>query len=285
MNDVDSQRLELIAVGFGLAFAFTCIFLWIRRLKWGPLEKQNVTIPPIQPWSQSWLDFMIVFWSCVMVYLALVLVIIRYVFPTGFDPALEVERGHEISWYTILYSSSIQIALIITLIGSKYSYKIRFFEPSVAGNPALLGFDVLVRFLPVLWVGAALSMWITHLLGVSSGEQEAVTMLQGIASPAKFIALALLAVVGAPVLEELFFRGILLRFLLGYVGKTAALCISATLFSFLHFNTDSFIPISILGFLLGKVYLDTGDIRSSIWMHVFFNAQSVLIIAVERWIP
>lgn len=285
MSDVDSQRLEMIAVGFGLAILVACVLLWLRWWKWGPLGGISTEPPEILPWSRSWTDFMIVFWACVMVYLALVMIIIRYIFPTGFDPLLEAERGLELSWYTVTYASSIQLALVITILGAKYSYKIRFFEPSKLGNPALLGFDELIRFMPLLWAGAAVSVWITQVLGVSSGEQEAVTMLQGVRDPLKFLALALLAVVAAPILEEIFFRGLLLRFLLGRASKTAALCISATLFAFLHFNTDSFIPIAILGFLLGKIYLETGDLRTSIWMHVLFNAQAVGVIAAERWFP
>jgi len=284
MNPISPTTIETIAGILMLVLLIVCILLWLRRWKMGPVGAIRETSTVVQPWSRSWLDFLIVFWVCIIVYVAITLVIIRFIFPSGFDPAVEAMGGHQISWYTILYSSGIQLAILVTVLGAKSSFRFRFFENGSPQSPALTAMDRLIRYMPLLWVTAALSVFLTEKLGISSGEQEAVTMLQQIDDPLKFLAMAFLAVVAAPILEELFFRGILLRFLVGTASQNVALLINAVLFAMLHFNSDSTLPIAVLGFLLGKVYLDTGDLRTSIWMHTFFNAQSVVVIAIARWI-
>ena len=283
MNDSTSPTLETIAAFVGVALLLGCVLLWLRRWKWGPIENGEKVAPEVTPWSRSWTDFMIVILASVMVFVALALTMSRFVLPPGFDPMQNLASGQEASWYTILYSSSIQFALIITIFGAKFSYKIRFFQPSAIGSSALIGFDRLLRYMPLIWVVAALSIFVTEALGIRSGEQDAVTMMQEMQNPWKFQTMVLLAVLVAPVLEEIFFRGILLRFLLGHANPTVALIISSLMFSVLHFNTDSFLPIAVLGFLLGKVYLDTGDLRASIWMHVLFNSQSVAVMFMMKF--
>ncbi len=284
MNETAQTTLDQIAAGLAFFVIGACLLLWIRKLKWGPIEHRDVLPPEVLPWSRNWLDFMIVFWACIMVYLAVILMVIRFVFPIGFDPVVEAEGGYEPSWYTIIYSSSIQLAMLVTVVGAKFSYQIRFFNQPTVGSSPLIAMDRLIRYMPVLWIAAAVALWLNRQLGISSGEQEAVTMLQRIDNPWKFLAMAFLAVGAAPILEEVFFRGILLRFLVGYANRHVALVVSSVLFAALHFNADSMIPIAILGFLLGKVYLETGDLRSAIWMHIFFNTQSVFVIAIDRWI-
>ncbi len=214
MNDSTSPTLETIATLVGVGLLLGCVLLWMRRWKWGPIENRDIAVPEVTPWSRSWTDFMLVILAAVMVFVAIALTMSRFVLPPGFDPMLDLASDREASWYTILYSSSIQFALIITIFGAKFSYKIRFLRPPTVGSSALIGFDRLLRFMPLIWVAAALSIFVTEALGIRSGEQDAVTMMQEMQNPWKFQAMVLLAVVVAPVLEEIFFRGILLRFLL-----------------------------------------------------------------------
>jgi len=85
-------------------------------------------------------------------------------------------------------------------------------------------------------------------------------------------------------LEELFFRGIVLRFLHGKISTTLSIGFSALLFSMLHFNLQAFIPIFILGLLLGISYTRTGDIRAPIVMHMLFNGHTLLLISADKWL-
>ena len=69
-----------------------------------------------------------------------------------------------------------------------------------------------------------------------------------------------LAVVIAPITEEILFRGIILRGLLGRWNEWAAIFVSAALFALMHFNPAQ-APIAFaLGTVLGWVYVRTRSI-------------------------
>lgn len=283
MKESFSSVAEVLAAIAGAILLAGCLFFWLRRWKLGPLEGGTRPLEPEHAWSTNWLDLMLVLWCGFMLHFGIALVIIRFVFPAGFDPGIEAMDGLEVSWFTILYSSSIQLAMLLSLLGARYAYKLRFFASPACKSPSLVGLDRLLRYLPLVWIASVLSVWINQKLGISSGEQEAVTMMLRIHDPWKFLMMAALAIVAAPLLEEILFRGIVLRFLIGQTSKWVALFASSMLFALLHFNLDSLLPIAVLGFLLGKVYLDTGDLRTCIWMHTFFNTQSVLVLTLSRW--
>lgn len=86
----------------------------------------------------------------------------------------------------------------------------------------------------------------------------------------------LFAVVVAPILEELFFRGLLLRTLEKRLSERKALVISSVLFGILHFNPG--IPGHILvGFVLGRLAQLTGGLWISIALHMSYNAFVIFL--------
>ena len=261
------------------------LYLWIRR--W-PNRESIRQVPDLQPWSESWLDLGIVIWFAFVVLVALSLGGRQIVLS---NPDLQLNSGpnHEVTWLAILLGMSIQLAFVITLFGAKYYYRIRYFTPTrlfpSSTRPVLAGAEMLIRYMPVLWIVAFVSSWLLKKYDFSSGQQETITMMTSMANPWKYLVCVFVAVVLAPVLEELFFRGIVFRFLQGKMSTMLALVISSALFAMLHFNLDSLLPIFVLGCLLGSVYRRTGDIRASIWMHVFFNGFSIFLISVDKWLP
>ena len=90
--------------------------------------------------------------------------------------------------------------------------------------------------------------------------------------------LVLIAVVLAPIIEELIFRGCLYRFLKSQTAILPAQIISGILFSLMHANIFSFLPLALIGVLLARVYEKTGSILVSIWFHAFFNGHTLLML-------
>lgn len=91
----------------------------------------------------------------------------------------------------------------------------------------------------------------------------------------------LLAVVLAPVAEELLFRGVLLSRLLLAVGHHRALLLQAVVFGLWHFLADVTlwplaVPLMAVGWWCGVVRLRTGSIVPAIVAHMLFNAAGVL---------
>ncbi len=79
------------------------------------------------------------------------------------------------------------------------------------------------------------------------------------------------------VLEELFFRSILLRWKLQSLSPFWAILINGFIFSFIHFQFEGFLARWMLGVMLGYAYWKTGKIGVSIAMHVLNNLMSILL--------
>lgn len=74
-----------------------------------------------------------------------------------------------------------------------------------------------------------------------------------------------------PLLEEIFFRGILLKGLLETYKPQKAIIISAIIFSILHFNSSQILGALVLGLLFGSLYYKTKSLGLTIVLHFFAN--------------
>jgi membrane protease YdiL (CAAX protease family) len=98
--------------------------------------------------------------------------------------------------------------------------------------------------------------------------------------------LVVVVCVGAPLVEELFFRGLLQTRLVGRYGPVIGIGITSMLFGAAHLIGWQG-PITLVyalgvaggGVALGTVRLITGRLGTSILTHCFFNAQALLAIA------
>jgi len=91
---------------------------------------------------------------------------------------------------------------------------------------------------------------------------------------------AIVAVVMAPLAEELYFRGFLFTGFANSWGWGWGAVVSATVFSLAHTQLTLFFPLFALGFGLAWVYRHTGSLWTSITLHAVFNAVSVLAWAL-----
>ncbi|WP_322409916.1 CPBP family intramembrane glutamic endopeptidase [Microbacterium invictum] len=150
----------------------------------------------------------------------------------------------------------------------------------------------LLRFRPtdLLW-GVGLGVALCLVRGViTGGEFPSFTTLGGLPPAEWWIVDAFGGIFVAPVVEELFFRGILLvsvftllRRPVGYVaaGAVAAL-VSTGLFILLHAVTAGTDPtditsLAMLGFIAAGIVLLTGRIWGAILLHAVFNTAAVAI--------
>jgi membrane protease YdiL (CAAX protease family) len=99
---------------------------------------------------------------------------------------------------------------------------------------------------------------------------------------AGFVVLAILVVGGAPVAEELFFRGLVLRAAERRLGTGWALAISSLAFAALHFQVVQFPGLALVGLVFGILVVRTGRLGTSIAAHVAFNATAVITLVVTR---
>lgn len=115
--------------------------------------------------------------------------------------------------------------------------------------------------------------------GVSGGDvtpQDVVEFLRSAESPRDRIAVLGMAVVVAPLAEELIFRGYLYPVGKRYAGPFFAAVSTAALFAVLHGHAASVPALFTLALCLGLAYERTGSLLVPMIMHAVFNAVSVL---------
>ncbi len=97
------------------------------------------------------------------------------------------------------------------------------------------------------------------------------------------VLMVIMAVVMAPVFEEIVFRGIIMKGMLNKgVKPTRAIWISALVFGLIHGNPWQFVGATLLGFVLGLVYYKTKSLLLPILLHGFNNLVSTLLMTTFK---
>jgi membrane protease YdiL (CAAX protease family) len=87
-----------------------------------------------------------------------------------------------------------------------------------------------------------------------------------------FIVVAVLA----PIVEEIFFRGLVLRSLERRMSSNGAIVVSAALFGAAHLEPLQFPALFVFGLVAAVLATRTGRLGPGIWAHVAFNAVAVI---------
>ena len=88
--------------------------------------------------------------------------------------------------------------------------------------------------------------------------------------------------IAAPILEELIFRGVILRGLLTTHSARKAIIWSAIIFGVAHMNPWQFVPAFLIGLVIGWLYWQTRSIWPGIFIHFLNNSLSFLIGYLTR---
>lgn len=159
--------------------------------------------------------------------------------------------------------------------------------------------DLGLRFKPIDVVGVAIGVggqvlvaalyapFITHLKNFNAPTQK----LTGSAHGWGFALIAVLTVVAAPFLEELFFRGLLLRGLLRLfaplspgpttaraVAVVLAVVVDGLLFGLAHGEWEQFAGLALFGMALAFVSYRTGRLGMNMVSHASFNLVAIIAL-------
>jgi membrane protease YdiL (CAAX protease family) len=270
----------LLIIGSSLA-------LWIRHI-----QKPESTIendPGTPAWPIGWVNFGIFICAMIIfVYVAQVAASLLF-----FEAPAEGEAPLELTpWLAVLAVLCLQVPMLAVFYAARRFYP--SFYASRLNNTNLSVFasfkkalPLFLMLLPGVWIVALL--WTKVLSGFEDlgliediAQQELVTLFQGGGDPVAIGLLVIAAVVLAPIVEELIFRGCLYRFLKSQTTLLPAQIASGLLFSMIHWNLLSFLPLVIVGIFLARVYEKTGSILVAIWFHAFFNAFSLCMLFVTN---
>ena len=92
------------------------------------------------------------------------------------------------------------------------------------------------------------------------------------------VLLYLVIVVGAPIAEELFFRGLLLRSLARRFDDVAAIVVSSLVFSLSHFKPAQIPGLFVVGTVFAVLTRRTGRLGPAVIAHMAFNATALLLV-------
>ncbi|HYE32810.1 MAG TPA: CPBP family intramembrane glutamic endopeptidase [Methylomirabilota bacterium] len=104
--------------------------------------------------------------------------------------------------------------------------------------------------------------------------QPAVKVLEETNSLVEQAGFALLAVIGAPIVEEVLFRGILYPLVKQRGFPRLALYGSAVVFAAVHGHGLTFLPLAFLGVALAVLYESADNLLAPIAAHAIFNAAN-----------
>ena len=99
--------------------------------------------------------------------------------------------------------------------------------------------------------------------------------------PLGILLLILIVLIGAPLVEEIFFRGVLFATLRDRCSPWLMLAITSLVFMAFHVGQWLQFPgLLLFGVLAGLMYYKTGRLGAAIWAHVGFNAVTVVFLLV-----
>ena len=123
----------------------------------------------------------------------------------------------------------------------------------------------------VIAVSIACSCTLEWLTGVKLADQPLVELLRSDIGFGTKVLVALPAILEAPILEELVFRGVVFRGLARSMPPWGAIALSGFVFALVHVNAATFIPLWMLGAAFAWLYWRTGTLLAPIAAHFLFN--------------
>lgn len=139
---------------------------------------------------------------------------------------------------------------------------------------------VFLRALPVVFIVGLAAGVVLRALGIPVEEQDVVGVFARTDSSLALAGMLVLAVVIAPVTEELVFRAGLYRMLAGRIGRWPAMAVSSALFAALHLSWAGFAPLFCLGVIFCIAYARSGNIAVPMIAHGLFNLNSIVLIVI-----
>jgi len=176
---------------------------------------------------------------------------------------------------SIVYSSL--ILGIIGVMGFQRESALEFFglKPSLFPKVAGKGLLWLVATYPLILATQSL---VQAIFGENDDSQMIVRYFLEHPDPRHRAAVIVMAVIVAPVAEEILFRGYFYGVIRRYGGRIAAILTSSLLFAAIHVHLPSMLGLGILAVILCLLYERTGSLWATITMHATFNATTIAVL-------
>lgn len=134
-----------------------------------------------------------------------------------------------------------------------------------------------------MYVSNYIGVIITQLIGVMKGSPVSNTILE-IATSSNVWVNFFIMVICAPISEELLFRKMIIDRTAKY-GEATAVLFSGLMFGLFHGNLNQFVYAFVLGLFFGFIYVKTGNVLYTIFMHMLVNfLGSIVGVLLVNWL-
>jgi membrane protease YdiL (CAAX protease family) len=248
----------------------------VRDLFFEPKESSIRKEVVLDPWKIKGLD------------LALILTFIYLlIFAAG---ALTIE-GYKVIFNTeeiaeehlFIFGFPMHIAILVSLYGFFRYFNLANDVPLNPVNHGILAlvsraFYYFLAIIPILMAVGYIWPKILEFFNLPLDHQDLVTQIMDMGLSPMFFLIAFLAVIMAPISEELLFRAFIYRSLKTYTSKNTSAVVTSLMFAGMHFNFHSFLPLFLLGLWLCRSYEKTGNLWVPIILHAFFNGNTLVTL-------
>lgn len=259
-------------IEYAIAF-IGAVLLW--KLALSPQARRQHPHMPLLPWNAPITEF---------------LVFLLLIIAGSFAAALAAEVGSRFLPFrgdaaTVFKGTAAQLGML----GGVFAY----WAHSQRGEPRpppidrgifVSGGVTFLVSMPVLLATAKAWELFLQLCGLPVDKQDLIGMFRNADSPAMIAIMIALAVVVAPLTEELVFRAGLFRYFRTRMPHWVALLAPAIFFATLHVNwttlqgLSSLAPLTVLAMLFSLAYERTGRIGTAVVAHALFNLNTVVMI-------
>jgi len=183
-----------------------------------------------------------------------------------------------------LVGSIATIVVFVAIAAARFEGGLKAWRLAESGRPRWLGAALAVTIVSVsvcLLAYMASDHILRTVFDVVPQEHEKILLLERGDTPPSIVFMTVFgAVVVAPILEEMFFRGLLLPALVKWLGRPGwAVIVSGVLFGLIHAPVQASVaPLTIFGLILAVAYLRSGTLALPILIHGLFNARTVVWI-------
>lgn len=148
-----------------------------------------------------------------------------------------------------------------------YGWQFDWLDPLIG-----LGVGVILQL-----VAVPLVSWPVNLLWDGDISEPARSSLESVTSGRWILVVAIAA--AAPIIEELYFRGLLLRSINRKVHDGIAVAVSAVVFAATHFQAAQFPGLLVVGLALATLVRRFGRLGPAVAAHAAFNSTAVMLLS------
>ncbi len=179
------------------------------------------------------------------------------------------------------------IAVIIFLARAHFARRLKGFGLNIKtiAKDFFAAFVNLLTVWPLITAAIILTMFFGELIWGQEYQMQQHQQLKLVTEYSQLplrILIVIAAVVAAPVVEEMLFRGLFQSTIRSFFeirnGAWPAILISSGLFTIIHANTGHWPALFVLGICLGYAYEKSGSLFRPIFIHSLFNAASIIAV-------